>query len=368
MSTSIGCRKITIIADEYASTDVLDSDTPTILDSDTATDTENEIDSQTETETETEIATDTEEYCSDPESFSWSSTGPLILPPSNTISIKDPTVVLIDGLWHVYATVKTESSYSMVYLSFADWSQAGTAEKTLVSVNQNLTGYKAAPQLFYFAPQKLWYLVYQSPEPSYSTSTNPKDVNSWSAMKTFMNRPDIIPNDDRAGIDFWVICDDTYCYLFFSALNDVLYRAQTLKSSFPEGFGGTTKTVMQDSEYHLYDASNVYRLKGTDTYLLLVEAIGQKGRYFRAWTSDHLDGAWTPLATEETNAFASLNNVTGADWSDEGIVHGEMLRTNLDETMTIDACDLRYLYSGHRPAPDANSTDYYVLGLLTDAR
>lgn len=33
------------------------------------------------------------------------------------------------------------------------------------------TGYRAAPQVFYFVPQRTWYLVYQTGNASYSTNT-----------------------------------------------------------------------------------------------------------------------------------------------------------------------------------------------------
>ena len=33
-------------------------------------------------------------------------------------------------------------------------------------------GYRAAPEVFYFAPQKLWYLIFQGGDPFYSTTAN----------------------------------------------------------------------------------------------------------------------------------------------------------------------------------------------------
>ena len=42
-----------------------------------------------------------------------------------------------------------------------------------------------------------------------------------------------------------------------------------------------------------------YKIKGTGTYLTLVEAIGP-ARYYRAWTSDRLDGEWTPVPDANT--------------------------------------------------------------------
>jgi len=307
--------------------------------------------------------------CDVPAQFSWTSSGPLVSPPSGSVSIKDPSVLFHDGKWHIYAT-HYDTGYNMVYLNFTDWAQADAAPKTLLSTNPNLTGYKCAPQLFYFAPQNLWYLVYQTQPPAYSTTTDPSDVMSWSPMTQFMPMPSIITDSDTGGIDYWVICDDTNCYMFFSADNGKLYRTQTSKADFPNGFGETV-IVMSQAKNALFEACNVYKIKGTNKYLLLVEAIGSNGRYFRSWTSDRLDGdasSWTPLASTQANSFASSSNVDGASWSTDGISHGEMLRDNPDETMTIDACNMQYLYQGRTKAGSSYNLHEYSLGLLTPAQ
>lgn len=311
-------------------------------------------------------ATGGTEGCGVPTHFQWTSSGPLITPPSGTLSIKDPTVVFDGQKWQIYATTYS-SNYSMVHLEFEDWAQAGSATKTQVASNPNLTGYKCAPQLFYFRPQNLWYLVYQTQPPAYSTSTNPSDVSSWSRSQTFMPMPSIITNSSTGGIDYWVICTDAYCYMFFSADNGVLYRAKTAIANFPNGFENTTEIVMQDSQFALFEACNVYKMAGTNKYLLIVEAIGN-GRYFRSWTADDLEGTWTVLADSQSNAFASMSNVTGANWSNDGISHGEMLRENPDETMTIDTCNMRYLFQGRTVEGASYNLNQYSLGLLTDSR
>ena len=310
------------------------------------------------------------ESCGVPETFEWTASEPLITPPEGSVSIKDPSILFHEDAWHIYATHYSEETngYTMVYLSFEDWDKADEAEKFPVAENPNLTGYKCAPQFFYFAPQKLWYLVYQTQAPAYSTTEDPTDVASWSEAKLFMPMPEMVAdNSDWGGIDYWVICDDTDCYLFFSADNGMLYRARTAKSDFPDGFEGTTEIVMEDTKNALFEAANVYKLEGEDKYLLLHEGIGLSGRYFRSWTADRLDGEWTPLRDTISEPFASMSNVTGADWSNDGISHGEMLRYNPDETMTINTCDMQYLFQGRTAAGSSYNLNEYSLGLLTDA-
>ncbi|WP_406110658.1 non-reducing end alpha-L-arabinofuranosidase family hydrolase [Streptomyces sp. NBC_01003] len=309
-------------------------------------------------------------------SFTWSSSGPLIAPqPDAThpvVSVKDPSVVRYKGKWHVFATTAdTSGGWSLVQTTFTDWSQAGAARQTPLDTTAIGKGYRAAPQAFYFAPKKKWYLVYQTGLPSYSTTTDIDDPTSWSAPKNFQDSmPQIIKDNIGNGywVDFWTVCDEEKCYLFSSDDNGHLYRSETTVKEFPNGFGNT-KIVLQDDRFDLFEASNVYKIKGTaDQYLLLVEAIGSDGRrYFRSWTSHGLDGQWTPLADTEANPFARSTNVSfpGGAWTKD-ISHGEMVRDGIDQTMEIDPCRLRFLYQGLDPSASGDYSQLpYRLGLLT---
>ena len=308
-----------------------------------------------------------------PSSFQWSSSGVLAGPKPDathpSVAIKDFSVIRYNNRWHVYATSATGNGWQLVHFAFDDWSQAASAPYTYLDRSGIGQGYRAAPQVFYFAPQNLWYLVYQTGPPTYSTSTDPSNPLSWSAPRTFIaSEPPIVTQNKGNGqwIDFWNVCDASTCYLFFSDDNGHLYRAQTSLANFPNGFGNT-QIVLSDSQFALFEASNVYRVQGSNQYLLIVEAIGARGRYFRSWTASSLTGAWTPLAATEANPFAGYNNVTfpGGRWTND-ISHGELVRAGNDQTLPISPCRLQYVYQGRDPA---SGGDYgrlpYRMGLLT---
>lgn len=306
--------------------------------------------------------------------FSWKSSPRLISPAQDgaikQYGVKDPSIVYHDGRYHVFMTTAADNGWGLAYSSFRDWDEAPKAPIIPLDKSPMGPGYRAAPQVFYFAPQKLWYLVYQGGDPLYSTSTDISDPLSWSAPKPFFNVvPEVVKNTEghAAWLDFWVICDDQTCYLFFTNDNGSFFRAETPLKQFPEGFHNTTVAI-KGSRDDVFEASNTYKITGTNTFLTLIEAISPKGRYFRAWTSDKLDGEWKPLG-DNMNVFASSDNVRfeAKPWA-EGVSHGEMLRDGVDQTLTIDPCKpLRFLYQGLDP--EGKVDDYlklpYSLGVIT---
>jgi endo-1,4-beta-xylanase len=313
-----------------------------------------------------------------PSSFQWRSSGVLISPKSDPshdiVAIKDPSIVFFRGRWQVFTSVVSSAgTYSMAYTSFRDFAHAGAAPQLFLDRNPNIgTGYRAAPQVFFFAPQHRWYLVYQTGAGgSYSTSDDPTRPDRWSATRNFYSSmPDIIRQNIGNGfwVDFWVICDRVNCYLFSSDDNGHLYRSQTTVADFPNGFTNTVIALSDPNRFKVFEASNVYKVEHTNTYLLLVEAIGSDGRrWFRSWTSRSIAGSWTGLADTEANPFARSTNVTfdGIPWTHD-ISHGEMIRSGIDQTLTIDTHHLRYLYQGMDPAATGpyNSLPWR-LGLLT---
>jgi len=151
--------------------------------------------------------------CGVPTRFAWTSAGPILAPQSDAthdlVALKDPSVIHYGNLWRVFAsTVDRSGAYNMAYLTFPDWAHTANATFYYMSQTPGLSGYHAAPEVFYFAPQNRWYLVYQSGPPTYSTTTNIDDPSTWTVPAQFFDaEPAVVTQNKGTGgwLDFWVI-------------------------------------------------------------------------------------------------------------------------------------------------------------------
>lgn len=63
--------------------------------------------------------------------------------------------------------------------------------------------------------------------------------------------------------------------------------------------------------FSFFEADAVYKVADSNQYLLLVEAIASTGRrIYTSYTSNAIDGTWTPLANTQSNPFIGASNVT----------------------------------------------------------
>lgn len=306
--------------------------------------------------------------------FRWTTAGPILDTPEPegelVHSVKEPSIVYYQSTWHLFCSLRGEDGSRRIgYLAFNTWKDLGSA--TIKPLTLTDSPFET-PQIFYYAPEDLWYLIYQvrsekenAVAPAFSTTRKVADPSEWSPPTPLEVQ---LPEEAESWSDFWIICDETQSHLFFTSNDGRIWHAETSHDKFPAGWTEPKVALRGD----FVGAPHIYRVRASPHYMALVEAHRQWRRYYKGYLSQSLKGPWKPLAVTRTRSFASLANVefSGEQWTDS-FGHGELVRAGHDERLEVELEGLRFLYQGSSYADREGKLPREVpwrLGILRDER
>ena len=130
------------------------------------------------------------------ENQSWSITNPVFekgKPGSfDELSVKDPSIVFYENAWHLFYTARGNNEYTTGYVSAKELKDLNTAPRFELKQIRGKSRYGCAPQVFYFSPQKKWYLIYQNRDSNYNRYFQPieklQNLNFGLRIKTLFKK------------------------------------------------------------------------------------------------------------------------------------------------------------------------------------
>jgi hypothetical protein len=274
------------------------------------------------------------------------------------IALKDPSVVRAKDAWHVYTSwarsIEGKTRYGLAYFTCKDLNQ--TDRISAVPVLPEFSA--SAPQVFFFPPQQRWYLFYKVHDGRAKLGGFCFGTLDDVDQPASLTRPQLcqIPYgnptadiDASRGLDSFLIGDGNHMYLFYSDNRGHQFRTRTNYADFPQGWA-PPEVVITGPKFDVFEACCVYRLKDSNSYMLIIEALGRGGaRYFRTYLADRLDGDWRSADSAFDRPFAGNANTTFAPgvtpWT-VNISHGELIRAGNDERMLLDTNHLQFLIQG----------------------
>jgi len=310
------------------------------------------------------------------------------------VAVKDATIVFYNGKYHMFYTsiAAEETSRKISYMGRCIAGVGYVSSPTLEGLQDAKRYYLdaiveeivIAPQLFYFEPHKLWYLIAQTevegkPDlaPIYMTNPDIENIHGWSKPKIIKTRK----SDNGFWIDFWVICDDVKSHLFYTDHEGGLFRFECPIEEFPEGYAKQREeTVLVErgenkiGRWRLHEASHIYYVKKADKYLALLEAVyphptkknywESRNRFMFAMVADKLEGPWErvePGLNEFAGNPAYLFNEDGSKFAYGQVSHFELIRLGYNQRLEIEDFNLRLLFQAFDASEIGDDYDYKLL-------
>ncbi len=274
---------------------------------------------------------------------SWMISDPILRPGPpgsfDEVAVKDPSVVFSGGQWHVFYTARSKTEYTTGYVAAEALADLNISPRHELKMIRGKSRYGCAPQILFYTPQSLWYLVFQSRDsnyqPMFSTTASITKPESWSEPAALLDKD--LP---AKWIDFWILCDTSHAYLFYTQSHrDVIVRSTSL-TAFPHGWNQGTQVLAG-----VHEAVHIYKVKDSNTFHMIYELNRQGIRSFGLATAEAPTGPWRKV----TDHYAGADQLRGVDtkplWTDV-VSHGELLRGGCNERMEYDPARCRWLIQG----------------------
>lgn len=255
------------------------------------------------------------------------------------VAVKDPSIVFFEGMWHVFYSARSESEYTTGYVSAKRLADLQSAPRHELDMIKGRSRYGCAPQVFCFEPQRKWYLIFQNGDanyqPAYSTTTTISKPETWSKPE-----PLLVKDDPRKWIDFWVICDATKAYLFYTQAHSAVIVRSTTLENFPDDWSEENEVLKS-----VHEAVHVYKVSDRNVFHMIYELNNRGIRSFGLASAEDIAGPWTKV-TDNYATGDQLNYAgKGEAWT-EMVSHGEVLRADCNERMEYDPKGCTWLIQG----------------------
>ena len=255
------------------------------------------------------------------------------------ISVKDPSVVFYKNAWHLFYTARNESEYTTGYVSAKKLEDLNSAPRFELEQIRGKTRYGCAPQIFFFEPQKKWYLIFQNRDsnyqPAFSTNTKIEEPKQWTAPQKLLKK-----DSNKKWIDFWIIADKEKVYLFYTKEHSDIIVRSTGINNFPNGWSKGNKIFD-----NVHEAVHIYKDIDKNEFHMIYELNNNGIRSFGMATANYLDGPWKKI----TDNYATGNQLQFTKetqpWTDM-VSHGEIIRSGYNQDMEYDSEICRWLIQG----------------------
>jgi glycosyl hydrolase family 62 len=280
-----------------------------------------------------------------PTENTWQVSTPILSPGPkgafDEVAVKDPSLVFFDSRWHLFYTARSRTEYTTGYVAAKELTALRAAPRHELKMIRGKTRYGAAPQIFYYEPQRRWYLIFQNRDanyqPAFSTTTTIAEPDSWSEPAPLLRK-----DTEAKWIDFWVIGDETKAYLFYTQAHQGVIVRSTSLEDFP-GRWSAGKMVFDN----VHEAVHIYKVKDRQEFHMIYELNEGGIRSFGLATAENLTGPWQRI-TDRYAAGHQLQTAKGVDTWTHMVSHGEVLRTGYDQRMEYNPTNCRWLIQGIR--------------------